>query len=95
MKKLLLIALIFTGCKEAKITENKKDIYFGTCKVKVLDTKGNYIGQQYLIYNEEIDPSLQLEFVDSCNTVGGLYVNENDSSGRMCYTCIPQMFFPK
>jgi hypothetical protein len=99
MKKILtiLVVLSFIGCeKPIETQEKQKQLYYGTCKIKVLDTEGNYTGTQYLIANETYSVDSQLQFVDSCNTYGGLYVNENDSNGRMCYTCIiGQVWFPE
>lgn len=97
MKRVLIIlAVAFLSCeKEPTITENKPDFYYGSCKVKLLDTKGNYTGVQYLIYNESETPEGQFEFIDSCEAVGGYYVHNNDSNGRMCYTCtITDKWFP-
>lgn len=94
MRKLFLIALIFMGCKKMVI-EKPKEIYYGSCKLKIVDTDGNYIGEQYLIYNEDSNIYNQLAFIDSCTSVGGVYVNQNDSNGIMCYTCNPQMFFDR
>ena len=93
MKKLLFLFMLASCSKPFEVKDPTKGEYQGTCKILRYDTEGHYIGAAYLISNKETDVNKQLQFIDSCESVGGTYLNDVDSSGMMCYTCNPPTLY--
>jgi hypothetical protein len=91
---LLLIASIgfIASCEKHPFVE--KPMYFqGTCKILQYNQEGDWNGKATFIATDTTDIK-GIDFsIKACDQMGGTFILNNDSNGRMCYTCQTQKWW--
>ena len=89
---LILILSFFASCEKTPFVE--KPMYFqGTCKILQYNQEGNWNGKATFIATDTTDIK-GIDFsIKACDQMGGTFILNNDSNGRMCYTCQTQKWW--